>query len=196
MPDPMGISNRALALVGANMIIAHDEDSTPAKLCANEYQACVDDLLHQHDWNFASRRATTLATLVVAPGWGYAYAFQLPAGPGEPQPYCLRVRETSEDAAGLRGRWQVEGRTLVADVPTLSIRYTARVEALIFPPAFATTIAFELAARLAYPLTGKPSLAEGLGASAARRLAVAKALDGQEGASRRTTTTALTEVRP
>ena len=60
---------------------------------------------------------------------------------------------------------------------------------------FATTLVFELASRLAYPITGKPSLAEGLGQSAVARMKVAKALDGQEGAPKRTWTTALTEVR-
>lgn len=185
------VVNRALVtLLGDKPIADLAEDSTRAIVCATEYEPLVSELFEGHDWNFASLRVASLAPLLDGPLWDYAYAFQLPAD-------CVRVRATSEDRAegGDGSRWQVEGRTLVADVSTISLRYTARVPEGHWRAAFATAVAYALAARIALAITGKASVKELYEKLAPRQLALAKALDGQEGSPRRYITDALTRDR-
>lgn len=188
---PTGVCNRALALLGDQPISDLTDDSNRAVLCSQEYEPLVQELLQNHDWNFASVRVANLAQLADPPLWGAnAFAFQLPAN-------CLRVRATSVDRAegGDGVDWQVEGLTITCFESVLSIRYTARVLEGIWRPAFATAVVYELAARLAYPITAKPSVAELYDKLARGRLSLAKALDGQEGAPRRYVTEALTRDR-
>jgi hypothetical protein len=175
------IVNRAFGLLGQTAIADIDEDSTAAILAKAEYEPLVLEMIQGHDWNFASTRAALLVQVATPPPWGDSLlAYALPVD-------CLRVRATSLDGAeeGDRTPWQVEGRTLVTSADAVSIRYTARVLEALWPPAFATAVVFELACRLSYGITSKPSLAEGIEKRAARRLSVAKALDGQEGTPRR-----------
>lgn len=186
--------NRALGLLGEEPITDLTDDSKRAGLAQREYDALVDEMIQSHDWNFASTRKALLAQLADPPVWGGLLAYELPAD-------CLRVRVTSLDASedGDGTPWAVEGRTLVTTAEAVSIRYTARVDEGLWPPAFALAVVYELARRLAFGLTGKQSLAADGGIlderKCARRLALAKALDGQEGSPRRYITTALTRDR-
>lgn len=191
MPDQMTIVNRALvAELGANAIASLDDNATAAKACKLEYQALVDELLEGFDWNFASRRAASMPPLAVGPTWDFAYAFQLPAD-------CLKVRETSLDEAttGDGDRWAREGSTLLCDRSTVSIRYTARVVEGLWSAAFATAVVLALSARVCFAVTGKENKGQAQEQKAARALSKAKALGGYAGSPRRTTTSALIQVR-
>jgi hypothetical protein len=189
---PIPLVNRALTLLGDALIEDLSEDSFRATLVQQHYEPLVQELLQAHDWNFASKRVANLPALADPPAWGldFTAAFQLPAD-------CLRVRATSADRAegGEGSDWQVEGLTIVTWGTPLSIRYTARVPEGTWRPAFATAVVYELAARLAYPITQKPNSVELYVKLAERKLAVAKALDGQEMSPRRYITGALTDVR-
>lgn len=188
---PILVVNRALGQLGEKPIEDFSDDSDKAGLSEREYERMVVGFFEQHDWNFASVRVASLPPLANAPPWGPVYAFQLPAD-------CVRVRVTSLDRAeGGEGDpgWQIEGRTLVADESTVSLRYTKRVLEGEWPALFEDAVMFALAARLAFGITTKTALAEGLEKKAARALALAKAVDGQTGSPRRYISDVLTRER-
>lgn len=182
------ICSAALTLLGDEPITALSDDTARARLAARHYPEVRDEILAAHPWNCALRRAS-LAQLAAAPAWGYAYAYQLPT-----DPYCLRVLETEDDE--VKEPWTIEGRTLLTDAGSVNLRYIARVEDVTdWPPLLASAVVYALAAKLAYPVTGKASLADAMLKRAELELRRAKAMDGQEGSPRTYRSTALTEVR-
>lgn len=121
--------------------------------------------------NFAIRRVAP-ALLVGAPLYEFSKAYQLPQGSSDPaEPLrCLRVLDTNLDPTwgrpwcgawgwpwpetGVRGVWQIEGRTLVTNEADIKLRYVGQVtDVTMYPPTFVMVFAKELAALVAYALT-------------------------------------------
>jgi hypothetical protein len=185
--------NIALTSIGDAPIVALDEDSDRARAALAVAETLLDELLREHDWNFASHRAT-LVRLATAPAFGPPYQYALPTAP-----LCLMVRETSLDATV---PYQIEQaatgqRVLTTTAETVSIRYTARVtDSSLWDPLFRMGYANRLAAELAYPISSKAEFAETLWRKTETRLRRAKAVDGLEGrAQKRFLSDALTRGR-
>lgn len=149
MATDVSICNSALIKIGVSSRIASlDEDSKAAILCKEQFPKLRDEVLEQHDWIFARKRAS-LAPLGTAPVWGYASAFQLPAD-------CLAVREIEGDP-----EYQTEGRTIVTDESAIKIRYTAQiVDISKFTPLFCETLALRIAADICYAITQSQQLTQ------------------------------------
>lgn len=199
----VSIANQALLLLGANQITSLDDPVTPAQVAKAFYESARDELLQDHQWNFAVRRAALVLIPDPAPPadpiplYGFANAFQLPPGGNENEPpYCIRVIDTSADTTwplpvflvfgegpwSTPARWQIEGRTLVTDAEAISIRYIGRItDPVLFPPAFDKALVYALAAKMAYPLKVDVNLTKLRIDEAQAYLKRAKALDGQEG---------------
>jgi hypothetical protein len=190
--DPVSICSSALMLLGDRGIQSLDEATDRARVCQRFYLDVVEDLLIGEDWGFASRRVQQLPMVTELEHvlWDYKFGYELPAD-------CLRVRETSLDVQthGDGDRWAIEGKLLVADDSPVAIRYTARIPEGYWPPSFVTAVTYELAARLAYPITQKPALAQQQAQLAELKLRSARAKDGQQHSPRRIITTALVQPR-
>lgn len=188
----VGICSSALMLIGDKAITDFNEATDRARLCRQFYAEVAEDLLVGEDWGFASQRVQQLTPVGEMEHilWDYKFCYELPSD-------CLRVRETSLDIQthGEGQRWAIEGRRLVADDSPVAIRYTGRKAEGDWPPFFVTAVIYELAARLAYPLTQKPALAQQQAQLAELKLRAARAKDGQQHSPRKVITTALTQVR-
>lgn len=150
------ICNHALALCGQGRIgsIAPVEDSSQSRACAQVFTEVLKTALYDVPWNFATRRASLGAPLSETPAYEWTYAFLLPT-----DPLCLRVLSTNQPSLP----WVVEGRKLLIDSSTVSIKYTALItDESQWDPGFAHALALLLAAKIAYTLTKNPKLAEAL----------------------------------
>jgi hypothetical protein len=170
--------NVALVSIGDSPITALDEDSDRARAALTFAQILLDELLREHDWNFASIR-TTLTRVTPAPAFGYDSQFALPT-----DPYCLMVRETNLDSAAAYAieHTATGQRVLYANTTSVAIRYTGRIlDSSLWDPLFRMGYANRLAAELAYPITSKAEFAATLWQKCEQRLRRAKAVDGLEG---------------
>jgi len=162
------ICNEALALLGASSIISLTEATENARRCNMHYGSTRDALIRKHRWRFAVNRAT-LAALAAGPAYQYDYAYQLPT-----DPYCLRVLEFYEERED-GSDWQVEGRTLVTDSETARIKYLGRVtDPNTFDASFHDALVYELAAKLAIPITNSRSLSTDMREQAEYKIAEAE----------------------
>tara|TARA_R110000751_G_scaffold2075_7_gene11224 strand:+ start:7926 stop:8522 length:597 start_codon:yes stop_codon:yes gene_type:complete len=109
------ICNLALQRLGTKAISALNEDSTAGRECNRVYAHARDSEIRNHPWSFARARAS-LAADAVAPIFGYALRFQLPAGFIR----LLPVRNVATNSLILGGidpgiDWQIEGRYILTD---------------------------------------------------------------------------------
>ncbi len=194
--SPVEVCNIALKRLGADAIVAFDEGSSRASLCDQLYQTTVDRALREHEWNFAQFRRT-LAPRTTTPAFGYSTQYTLPT-----LPLCLKVNETDPhdaefdientiDSAGV-----VQGRVIVTNETSLSIRYTGRVDdCTLWDASFTDYVALSLAAQMAYPLTESASLARVIGDEARNALQHARSVDSQEGSAKQADINVLVDVR-
>jgi len=172
MPSEVSIVNHALGLIGDDVILSLGDDSKRARLGSLLYADTRDAVLRAHPWNFALARAQ-LGRLAAAPAFGYAYQYQLPS-----DPYCLRVLSLS--ATNLL--YAVEGRVLLTNESTASIRYIARLsDPAQFDPLFVEALSTRLASEMAYALTGNAELVKVLSQVYGDKLAEAAQRDAAEG---------------
>lgn len=93
MSSAIEIYNRALSRIGITQFISDPaEQSNAGNQYRLWYQACVDFVLSDFPWNFASRLVALAPLTVVVPGWQYAYAYPVD---------CLMARLLC-DAGGAR----------------------------------------------------------------------------------------------
>lgn len=171
MPSNVEIANLALSRLGADLILALDEDTENGRKVNAIYEIVRDIMLAKHPWNFALKRVS-LALLAETPNFGFDNVFQLP-------PDYLRVIKTDQ---ATDVDYKIEGKKLYTDVSSIKIQYIYQVtDPIEFSQGFIDAFADELAARLAYPITGNRALAADLQQLALANLKVAKFQDAQEG---------------
>lgn len=176
------ICNRALDMVGADPIMSFADAAKAAKLCQRNYAPVRDATLRAYPWNCAIRRAVLPAA--TAPLWGFANAFELPQGPGEPSPYCLRLLRL-EGELDTDIVYRVEGRRILTDeAAPLRVVYIARVlDPTQYDPLLDDAIAARLAVDLCIPLTQNGANMAALGDTYKAKLAEARRSDAQEGSA-------------
>ena len=156
MADETSIANLALAHLGQNQIMSLTDDSATARFCAIYYPQSRDEVLASHPWTFALKRAN-LSRLSTSPVSQWDYQFQLPAD-------CIRVMQMNGFGWWqAEGQWVVEGRVILTDDQTASIKYIYRItDAAQFTPLFVEAVSVKLASRLAVPLAGDKSMMQSL----------------------------------
>lgn len=143
MASKTDIVNMALRILGAKRISVITEDSEAARIATDVWDIVLDDVLADHNWNFATKRAT-LAEDSSSPEFGYDNQFQLPTNP-----YCLRVLRMAD----IDSDYKIEGRLLLTDESTAQIIYIGRItDTTQFSPKFVAALAARLASEMAYPL--------------------------------------------
>ena len=170
MASEVSICNRALALLGANTITSLSDGSTEANVCNAVYADARDAVLRGYPWSCAIQRAT-LAQLSPDPVWGFDKAYSLPN-----DPHCLAVLELKETTT-----YRIEGRTLVCNTDTATIKYVARItDPAQFDPALVFALASRIAAEVAYALTQNRALSNDMWSMSATALIDASVADGAE----------------
>lgn len=186
MSSVVFICNLALTNLGKPSIQALADDGAEATAC-NQYYAHVRDvLLQSYPWRFAEKtQVLAEITNVKENRWGYAY--QRPSD-------CLKIRRLNDEALAdyIPGSgdglivlgsyaWQVEGSTIYGDLTPAYLTYTQRLtDPASYPPMFIEALGWQLAVRLAMPLTRDPKIRADAYQLAERTTAKAAELDASE----------------
>lgn len=166
----VSICNGALTLLGADRINSLTESNKRALACADRYPNVRDQLISSHPWNFAIRRIA-LAQLTTTPDFEFAYEYQLPSD-------CLRVLNTDN----VDHIYKIEGRNLITDEATISIKYISQItDTSQFPSFFVRALEWSLAKDLSYLMVLSSEKMQQVSDMAKAELAVARSLDAQEG---------------
>lgn len=170
MASVVDTCNKALDKLGHGPITSLADGTKSANLCNRNWPLVRDQVLRDHPWNFAVRRAT-LAPSSTAPAWGFSAQFPLPTDSLR----LLEVRDLSTN------EYQVEGKAILANADVLYIRYIQSITDpnaydALFIDAVATRLAFELCEALTQSNTKKDALFQEYEDSLTR----ARRVDGQE----------------
>jgi hypothetical protein len=147
MASEVSVCNRALQMLGAKRITALDENSVNSRACNACIAAIRDALLEKHVWNCSIKRAI-LAADAIAPAWGRANAFTLPAD------FIKLAPDYPEDNWQARD-YQIESGKIVTDFSApLYIRYVGRItDVNQMPPLFRELWSTEMALAMCEELT-------------------------------------------
>lgn len=175
MSSKVQICNYALSRLGAPRITSLSDNTREARLCSTFLDDAIKEVLEEGDWRFASRR-TSLNATSNTPSYEFTYEFQLPTNPS-----CLVVRSINETNPG-DYEYVIESDKLLANISTMSIRYTAYVtDTGSFPSFFERCLKLKLQALLAYALTGNSSLILQLESRYDSEVSKSLSIDGQQG---------------
>lgn len=176
MASNVSIVNFALDRLGASPITDFGDGTPEANLATRHFAEIRDQLLREHVWNFALRRKS-LAASAVAPLWGYARQFTIPAD-------FLRLVEVQDgDVYDVKVESHAtDGRVFVTDLPApLMIAYIAQIEdANAMDPSFRRALSLRVALEWATKLTGTTAIVEQVAKEYDMAVREARTADGQE----------------
>lgn len=170
MPSVVDICNKALDKLGHGPITSLEDGTKAANLCNRNWAIIRDQVLRDHPWNFAVKRAV-LAPTSDTPAWGFTHQFALPAD-------NLRVLEIRDMSTA---DYQIESGYILANDDALYVRYTRRVtDPNQFDALFVDTVAVRLAFELCEAITQSNTKKADLWNEYDDSLTRAKKADGQE----------------
>lgn len=191
--------NLALSCLGTrSRVTATNDGSKEANALNIVYADVRDELLQQHVWWFCKiRKPLVTQAVAVAPDeWSYVYArpddclkVRFLCAPGVPPdrydglpPVQYEVRIVEDDTTPT----PVKKKAILCDLEDAVVCYTYQVTDPDFMTAnFRLALAWKLAAAIALNLTGSREVARAAQELFAQQLDGAKAIDAQEGISRR-----------
>lgn len=185
MATVVDICNRALGRIGHTQLIESiADDGVEAEQCDLNFEACRDEALQFHPWNFATKRVV-LAEDAVAErtDWDYVYTyptdclfarFIVPPGVRNPMAIERIEFQIEADDAGT-------GRVILTDQSEAELVYTMRhTAATVWPQTFCSALAWRLAIELALGLKKDPAMAERISTGYDRTILKAAATDANE----------------
>lgn len=161
------MASNALILLGHPPISDFSEPGAGARSASNLYESTYRDLLSGTRWRFATKKIV-LSRLTESPLNEYEYQYQLPSD----FLYIIRVTDNSD--------YEVYQDKIYSDIPTLSIDYVYRVDESFLPPYFAVLMEYELAKKLAIPVTANSTRAALYEDMAMKQLKKARYLDSSQ----------------
>lgn len=165
------ISSNALVMLGDQPISDLSEQNPRARVCSAAYAATRDALLRAHPWNCCTKRVM-LPREADAPDFDFQFQFLRPSD-------WLRTLQVGH--AGQPMQYRMEGRRILANVPTLPLVYIWRNEDEgSWDAMLVDLMGLALKAKIAYAITKSTSERDACMAEYARALRVAKAVDGQD----------------
>lgn len=145
MSSTLNIINRALGEVNAPAISALDDGSTYADAVAPVWEPARNYVLRAHPWPCCTVRAK-LNRSEDTPLWEFAYAHVLPVD------YAVLVQVYPQTV------YSIESGVILSNEEELSIKYIS-TKSKLFDAALEDAIVYELASRIAMPISSKKSLA-------------------------------------
>ena len=151
MTSDIDVVNVALRRVGASRIVAFTDDDASAHVADDLYSVVLDDLLRQHAWNFATKRAK-LAQLSEVPTFEFDHGYTIPAD-------WIRTVSVHPNSAGAgtimlyREEQLSDKRVILTSADDVYLRYIARVtDPNLWPPDFRNAMSMILARDFSIPL--------------------------------------------
>lgn len=160
MTSEVSVANRALTLLGADLIIALTDDNNRGRTLNANYAPIRDAELVRHRWRFSIQR-TALPALAAVPDSDYAHQFQVPDDflkLIEGGDLITRANLTDFNT-GPSALYSREGNRILTSLSApLHIRYIARItDASMFDAAFAESLAARIADECCERLTQSDS---------------------------------------
>lgn len=173
----VAIANLALVNIpGDTRISDLLEGSEAANRINDVLPNCIDEVLEAHPWNAATRRFVVPASADPLP-WGNENCYRLPS-----EPYVLRVLGLDRDRHGRDPVWRVEERKILTpEAAPLHIEAIIRLsDPRLFTGSLESTLAWCIASKIAYRLTGKLGAEERAERKYIASLADARSIDGKQ----------------
>ena len=165
MTSRHSIINQALLLLGQDLVADPQAESVTARLAASVYDDALAEALALHPWSFAVRAVTLQRRTEPPADRRFANAFALPADMAR----IVQVEHIGQAAHGADlyaaanslpvAAYAVQGQSLLCNAADVQLLYVpCAVDEACMPPAFRLLLAYLLALRLAYKLTGDAAL--------------------------------------
>ena len=151
------IVNMAITLLGGRTLTDADTDTTTeADLARVYYKSCIESLLSETVWDFATKRVILTVNANPIPysrqAENFIVSYDVPSD-------VVQIFDTSYKAA----IWRREGVNIISDTIGLGIRYTyLNNDPSTYPTYFSEALADYLAYKMAYAELNSRSMAEGL----------------------------------
>lgn len=159
MTSIVAICNLALSNIGKENISSLAEESAEARACRQFYGHTRDILLQGFPWKFAAKTAILAEVANDRPGqWSHAYARPVD---------CLKVRGVRpylnqgylSEQDRLAIPYKIDGGIVYSNEESLVMLYTHPLDdPTQYSPLFVEAFSWQLAVRLAMPLTRDPSV--------------------------------------
>ena len=172
------ICNKAMVLVGANIISSFTQNTTESKVASQLYEATLENLITRCRWRFASKQSQ-LSKNTTNPDARYESSYALPN-----DALVIHTVTVADDVI----KYDRYGQNLFTDTTSSDIviaDYTFQPSESDFPPYFKQTLVFELASLFAGAIARNDQLSELYHKRAIAQLAIAKGLDAQAQTTRR-----------
>jgi len=180
MTSQVDIANRALIVIGADRITSFSDNTLEAKTVNQAYDGVKQFVLKSYPWNCATKRATC-ALLADTPVSEYSYKFRLPND-------CLRVIRAYPEGKGSDYNWSVEGRDILSDQATLSVKYVSSdVSESLLDAHVISVIVYRLALEIAYSISASNTSLANIEAMYNGTLDEARTTDALESTSKQLT---------
>lgn len=147
------ICNMALGFLGHKRFITSlGESSVEARILNMYFAAARDDVLQEHEWNFATKDASLAPIDEAIEGWSYLYARP---------PGCLYIRSIHAQASLVKAEFEevqspsTNQRAIATDMAAAFCRFTVSVtDPNLFTPNFTMALAYKLAIMASKSITG------------------------------------------
>lgn len=172
MVSEVSICNGALDKIGGRPIVSFSDDTKNARICDRNYAECRDTVLEEGLWHFARKRAQ-LAELSETPEFGYTAQFQLPSD----YLHIVSINGNDEDEID----YQIEGDVMLISESSVQLVYIYRLtDPTKFTAQFRRALEYNIAANIAYSVTGSRTKEESMIAMYERTLRRATGRSSQE----------------
>jgi hypothetical protein len=172
------ICNKALVLVGANVISSFTQNSTESIVANQLYESTLEDLLTRCRWRFATKQVQ-LSKNTDNPDARYESSYALPS-----DAFMIHTVTVSDNVI-IYDRYGQNIFTNTTSSDIVIADYTFQPSESIFPPYFKQALVFELASLFAGSIVRNDQLSVMYEARASRQLSVAKSIDAQAQTTKR-----------
>lgn len=183
----VAICNMALSHIGADSTIEDiDEDDAGAKACKTWFDWSRAQTLAAYDWNFARRRATLALHDDAAPDGDWTYRYALPTGLLKAR-YVVNPAGWTDNAVPFVLELSNDGseQTILCDVDDAVMVYTFdQTDSSLWSPEFVDTLAWRLAASIAFQVTGNRAVVQDALKTFSAMLMQSAAINANEGVAR------------
>lgn len=158
MASQIDICNIALSNIGCLNVQSLTDETESARLLTLNWERCLDGVLREFPWNFATVVRPLNLSDDFVPGYEYGYVYpfeckklwEVYRNPDYPMDFVVRFNGT--------------GKFIATNAPMAFAKYTVRVDdTSLYDPSFTEALIYKLAYEIANAKTGNSQLTQEMG---------------------------------